>query len=632
MNNLTGQSLGRYHILEPLGEGGMATVYKAYDTRLETDVAVKFIRTDVLPQNAVERTLKRFEREAKSLARLTHPNIVKVTDYGEHDGAPYLVLVYLPGGTLKNRMGSPMPWREAIRLLLPIANALEYAHEHKVVHRDVKPANILLTENGQPMLTDFGIAKILEMEEGHTLTGTGMGVGTPEYMSPEQGMGREVDGRADIYSMGIILYELITGRKPYTADTPMAVVVKHMTDPLPRPHQYVRDIPEDVEKVLIKSLAKDPANRYPDAGAFASALEKLLVGESKSIRSTPVLAEKKNIEPDLETRDIYLTEESAETSKQIGKKVNQAGEEPSKRQDRSSTAGNSKWFWGLGGIAVAIFLFFLGQNIAGRTTKPVEATAVTTEATMPVNTVTPGFEIGSTMVGRDGMTLVFVPAGEFEMGSELGNGNEKPVHTVNLNAYWIDRTEVTNKQYAACVADGGCAPPTENKSYLHSTYYGNTEYDDYPVIYVDWNKAQAYCAWAGRRLPTEAEWEKAARGTDGRIYPWGNTPPSEQLVNYGMNAGDTTKAGALPSGASIYGALNMAGNVWEWVSDWYDKDYYQVSPAENPRGPGSGDGRVLRSGSWVSKIENIYSASRLSDDPSSSKNIYGFRCAIGISQ
>ncbi len=243
MANLIGQSLGRYHILEQLGEGGMATVYKAYDTRLERDVAIKIIRRNAFPPEQLERILKRFEREAKSLAKLSHPNIVGVLDYGEHEGSPYLVLVYLPGGTLKKLMGRPMPWQEAVRLLIPIANALEYAHEHKVVHRDVKPANILLTEKSQPMLTDFGIAKILEIEDGHTLTNTGMGVGTPEYMSPEQGMGREVDGRADIYSMGIIFYELITGRKPYTADTPMAVILKHMTDPLPRPSRFNADIP-----------------------------------------------------------------------------------------------------------------------------------------------------------------------------------------------------------------------------------------------------------------------------------------------------------------------------------------------------------------------------------------------------
>ncbi|MEW5941247.1 MAG: serine/threonine-protein kinase, partial [Chloroflexota bacterium] len=186
MPTLTGQSLGRYHILEQLGEGGMATVYKAYDTRLEADVAVKVIRTENLAPTLVEAALKRFEREAKALARLTHPNIVKVTDYGEHEGKPFLVMEYLPGGTLKARLGQPIPWQEAARILLPIARALDFAHRQNMIHRDVKPSNILVTSDGEPMLTDFGVAKILDLQGALTLTGTGMGIGTPEYMAPEQ--------------------------------------------------------------------------------------------------------------------------------------------------------------------------------------------------------------------------------------------------------------------------------------------------------------------------------------------------------------------------------------------------------------------------------------------------------------
>ncbi|MGC9025768.1 MAG: serine/threonine-protein kinase, partial [Chloroflexia bacterium] len=237
-----GQSVGRYHIVEQLGEGGMATVYKAYDTRLEREVALKVIRRGAFPPEQLERILRRFEREAKALARLTHPNIVGLIDYGEYEGSPYLVMEYLPGGTLKKlleaRAGRPLPWEEAVRLLLPIARALHFAHRQGFIHRDVKPSNILITESGEPMLSDFGIAKLLETEET-TLTGTGVGVGTPEYMAPEQGLGRKVDARADVYALGVVLYELVTGRKPYTADTPMAVLLKQATEPLPRPRAYV---------------------------------------------------------------------------------------------------------------------------------------------------------------------------------------------------------------------------------------------------------------------------------------------------------------------------------------------------------------------------------------------------------
>ncbi|MEZ0396746.1 MAG: serine/threonine-protein kinase [Anaerolineales bacterium] len=277
MENLIGQSIGRYHVLEQLGEGGMATVFKAYDTRLEREVAFKVIRKDAFPPEQLERILKRFEREAKALARLTHPNIVSIIDYGDHEGAPYLVMPFLPGGTLKQSLGKPLPWREAVQLILPVAHALAFAHSQGIVHRDVKPANILTTLSGEPMLTDFGIAKILEDAEGQTLTGTGVGIGTPEYMAPEQWTG-QAGPQADVYSLGVVFYELVTGRKPYTADTPAAVLLKQSSEPLPRPRQFARDLPEAVEQVLFKALAKSPQARYPSMDLFVKALEGLLAG------------------------------------------------------------------------------------------------------------------------------------------------------------------------------------------------------------------------------------------------------------------------------------------------------------------------------------------------------------------
>jgi len=274
MSKLIGQSLGRYHILEQLGEGGMATVYRAYDTRLERDVAIKIIRRDAFPPNQLDRILKRFEREAKALAKLSHPNIIKVIDYGGHEGSPYLIMEYLQGGTLKQRLGKPISWHEAVQLVVPIAEALEYAHEHLIIHRDIKPSNILLTEKGQPMLTDFGIAKILETEETATLTGMGIGVGTPEYMAPEQWIGQS-SPRSDIYSLGVVLYEMITGRKPYVADTPAAILLKQASDPIPRPKNFARDLPDAIEQLLIKALAKEQGNRYSSMADFLVGLQNL---------------------------------------------------------------------------------------------------------------------------------------------------------------------------------------------------------------------------------------------------------------------------------------------------------------------------------------------------------------------
>jgi len=278
MADLTGVIIGgRYHIFEILGEGGMATVYRARDNRLDREVAIKLIRFLDEGDIYTQEMLKRFEREARSLAKLSHPFIVKVHDYGEFEGLPYLVMEFQPGGTLRNKTGYPMPIQEAIHYLLPIASALDYAHQQNIIHRDIKPTNILLTATGEPMLSDFGIAKVVLPGEraSATLTGPGVSVGTPEYTAPEQSTGKGTDPRSDIYSLGVVFYELITGIKPYVGDTPVAVMVKHVLDPLPNPKMYVPDIPEQVEQAIFKSLAKNPEERYQSMKEFAGVLEAL---------------------------------------------------------------------------------------------------------------------------------------------------------------------------------------------------------------------------------------------------------------------------------------------------------------------------------------------------------------------
>ena len=287
MPNLVGQTLGRYHIVEQLGEGGMAIVYKAFDTRLERAVALKVIRTERMDDYQF---LERFKREALALAKLAHPNIVHINDYGDQDGVPYLVMDYIPAGTLKERIGAPIPWAEAAWFLAPVARALEFAHKQGIIHRDIKPSNILVTDSGQPMLTDFGIAKMLEDEKTGGLTTTGMGMGTPEYMSPEQLLGNKLDGRTDVYSLGTVFYEMVTGRTPYKADTPMAIALKQVNDPLPRPRQFVPALPAQTEQVIFKSLAKKPEDRYLDMGAFAAALENLAASVPAAKRGSTLTA------------------------------------------------------------------------------------------------------------------------------------------------------------------------------------------------------------------------------------------------------------------------------------------------------------------------------------------------------
>lgn len=254
-----------------------------------------------------------------------------------------------------------------------------------------------------------------------------------------------------------------------------------------------------------------------------------------------------------------------------------------------------------------------------------------------ISTATQINRVNTTIPTSDGMEMVYISGGEFQMGCDPDhNGGrdcmryELPIHSVYLDAYMIDKTEVSNAQYAKCVAAGACDTPNEVSSYTRDNYYSNPTYADYPVIYVSWFDAQDYCSWVGKRLPTEAEWEKAARGPSVRAYPWGDGDPSCDLANSYNNdtsshcVGDTNAVGSYPLGASQYGALDMAGNVWEWVSDWFSSTYYSKSPYANPSGPTSGSDRVVRGGSWGSGWSYLRTMYR---DSGVASDLVGFRCA-----
>ena len=215
------KTIGRYIIEREIGRGGMAVVYQAHDPQLDRVVAIKLIRKGAFAPEQLAMMMERFRREAKALAKLNHPNIVKVLDYGEYQNAPYLVMEYIDGVTLKS-LKKPLRLDVAVRLLLPIGETLAYIHDQSLLHRDVKPSNIMLTKDRRVILTDFGIAKWIENDGGQaTLTGTGIGIGTPEYMAPEQGRGQRADGSSDGYSLAVVFYELVTGVKPYQGDTPI---------------------------------------------------------------------------------------------------------------------------------------------------------------------------------------------------------------------------------------------------------------------------------------------------------------------------------------------------------------------------------------------------------------------------
>jgi serine/threonine protein kinase len=269
MEDLTGKQFGPYQIVAPLGEGGMAAVYKAFQPSMERYVAIK-----VLPRHmaSTEEFVSRFKREAKLLAQLQHPHILPVFDYGEAEGYPYIVMTFVKSGTLADLMQKRrLSLAEIRRMMTQIGEALQYAHARHMIHRDIKPSNVLIDEMGNCRLTDFGLARMTESATKITTSGTVMG--TPAYMSPEQGAGSEIDHRSDIYSLGVIFYEMVTGRVPYTAETPVAIVFKHIQDPLPSARKLNPNLPESVEMVLLKALAKNPADRYQSAEAFTKAIQ-----------------------------------------------------------------------------------------------------------------------------------------------------------------------------------------------------------------------------------------------------------------------------------------------------------------------------------------------------------------------
>lgn len=273
MEDLAGKTLGRYQIVARIGRGGMAEVYKAYHQAMNRYVGIKVLHAHLVEDDSF---IGRFEREARSIGQLRHPNIVQAIDFDSQHSMYYMVMEFIDGPTLKAEMSArqkenkPFTMEEVARIYLALGNALDYAHRRDMIHRDIKPANVMINQEGNIILTDFGIARIIGATTQFTQTGTM--TGTPAYMSPEQGRGAKVDGRSDVYSLGVMLYEIVTGSVPFEAETPIGVVMKHVTEPLPPPRQVNAAIPTAVEEVIFKALQKNPDDRYQTPGALAQGI------------------------------------------------------------------------------------------------------------------------------------------------------------------------------------------------------------------------------------------------------------------------------------------------------------------------------------------------------------------------
>jgi len=501
--------LGKYTIIERIGQGAYGVVYRARDEALDRDVALKVLHPFLMVEPGV---LERFWREARAMAQLHHPGIVTIHDVGQEQGLIFLVERYVPGPTLEDVLQQgPLPLDRTVVLTEQLATALDYAHGRGFLHRDVKPANVILdAETDQAVLTDFGLARALES------SGSSLGtVGTPAYIPPEVWENEPPDARSDVYALAVVVYEMLVGRTPFDQDTPAAAMRAHLTQEPPFPPDLAAVFPPPVRDVLRQGLAKRREDRYPSAGALAQALHAAI---------TP-----------LPTRER-------------GRGEGESGEEappPPARRWPLWTAGVGAML-GLAALVLCLAVF-VGGGMATcvQPTRPPTSTPLSPTATpsplpptvtpTPQPPDTPGpTALPTTITGQDGKTMVLVPAGPFLMGSTDADpdaaDDEQPQHEVVLDAFYIDQTEVTNAEFCRFLNDkgnqeeGGVTWLELDSDYCliersGGQFVPKSGYADHPVIEVSWYGARAYARWAGKRLPTEAEWEKAARGTDGRIYP-----------------------------------------------------------------------------------------------------------------
>ena len=348
-----GENIGPYRIIEQLGQGGMATVFKAYHASLDRYVALKVLHPAFNQDPNFE---ARFQREARVVAKLEHQNIVPVYDYAEHEKRPYLVMKFIEGDTLKARMDqSPLSSEEITKIVDAVGAGLAYAHKQGVLHRDIKPSNVLLTPDGQIYLADFGLARIAQA--GESTLSSDMMLGTPQYISPEQAMGKsDIDQRTDLYSFGVMLYEMVVGKVPFSADTPFSIIHDHIYSPLPLPRTVNPDVPEAVERVLLKALAKEPDDRYEDSMKLVAAFkeswnEANVPMQGSDIKVSQVLrSEAEPVAPQSEaTKVASVSTKAAE----VKEKANETEAIPTSKKKRSP------WMWVGAGVAVILCLGFL---------------------------------------------------------------------------------------------------------------------------------------------------------------------------------------------------------------------------------------------------------------------------------
>ena len=644
MSLTQGQILNnRYRIVKLLGQGGFGAVYKAWDLNFEVVCAIKE-NFETSPE-----AQRQFLREARLLHVLRHPNLPLVKDHFVIPGqGQYLVMDFVEGQDLEElrcAAGGRLPEAQVLPWITQVCDALDYMHRQTppVIHRDLKPANIKITPAGRAVLVDFGIAKTYDPALKTTL---GARAVTPGYSPIEQYGTGVTDARTDLYSLGATLYTLLTGQEP--PEAPQRV----LRDPLLPPRQLNPAISPALEATLLHALLVDPEQRFQSAAEFKAALSSALGGSPEERGKGSGVRYVSNQPPVVTQPPSPLRIARGGAGGDVSPATLGMPLPPSARPfswkgvriGASLLAGLALLAIVAGMISCGISGSHLTQTPQDRVTQTVQIVAAaasftSTPSPLPLP-LTPTEDVFISPL--DGMVLRYIPAGTFQMGSQGGDSDERPVHTVTLAAFWMDQTEVTNAMYATFLnvmgnqTESGVTwlDAADSDVDIHQQggqWVADTGRESNPVREVSWYGAAAYCTWAGRELPTEAQWEFAARGgLAGTDYPWGHEAPSCTLgAQNGAQSGQCLPDDTVPVASFApngYGLFDMAGNVWERVADWYGAAYYSSSPVENPAGPASGSDRTLRGGSW--HLENpLRISNRVRYNPGDTDSNIGFRCA-----
>lgn len=550
-NLLTETLSDKYEVLRWIGGGGMAEVYLARHRIHGAQFAVKVLSLELAQD---ERIVARFVQEARTAATLSgHPNIVPIFDIGAANGLYYLIMQYVDGEDLSKylRRNSKLNPRDAAKIICQVADALVWASARGVVHRDLKPSNLYLDRAGRVMVLDFGIAKATDVPS--LLTAATERLGTTYYMSPEQIRGEPCDVRSDLYSLGVVFFELLSGRKPFEGDSYRAIELGHVEQPPPDLTQLDPSIPVELCDIVNTLLQKSPAQRYQGAEDLVAALNQFGAGQ------TPLGIRPNTVEPVVSGRVIPHSSSTPGPGTRSGAFAPTTTSNPSATPNTAPGAAISPTKPGSNRFVVAaIVALALLVCVAGYLywRKSSAQTSQTTAAVSKTETAAPPVAIRRDRL--DG-SMLLVTAGKFTFGNDTDPLSPRGKEDVDLPAFYVDATEVSNANYKKFCDETHHAPPSSDDF---------VSQPDLPVSNVSFEDAEAYAKWLGKRLPSEKEWEKAARGTDARLYPWGNDPWTDA---------PTTLQPVLsyPKRESPYGAYNMAGNVAEWTTD-----HFPAGPAE----------------------------------------------------